>query len=152
MRKKGFTLIELLVVVALIGVLTTLLLANFSAARQRGRDAQRKSDLKNIATALRLYYNDEGGFPDSDTNGQILGCGPTATDPCGWGTSFTAGNQTYMSNLPDDPLSNVSYQYSQIDLDTFSLKACLENTSDDRGVDDPTATWCPTQYVYEVKP
>ena len=71
--RKGFTLIELLVVISLIGVLTTLVLANLNAARERGRDAQRKADLRNIQTALRLFYNDQGGFPTSN-NGQILGC------------------------------------------------------------------------------
>jgi len=62
---SAFTLIELLVVMALIGTLATLLLANFNAARERARDAQRKSDLRNIQTALRLYYNDYGIFPDN---------------------------------------------------------------------------------------
>jgi len=150
--KKGFTLIELLVVVALIGVLTTLVLANFNAARTRGRDAQRKSDLKNISTALRLYYNDFGKYPANDENFQIAGCGTTADEPCDWGTSFASASQSYMTTLPNDPLPNVSYQYTRIDLDTFLLRACLENTSDEKGVVDTSAAWCPTQYVYEVRP
>lgn len=150
--KKGFTLIELLVVVALIGVLTTLVLANFNAARKRGRDAQRKSDLKNISTALRLYYNDYGKYPNNDANSQIAGCGVNAADPCVWGTSFQAGSQSYMTILPDDPLPNVTYRYTRTDLDNFILSSCLENLSDEQGQADTGATWCPTQYVYEVRP
>jgi len=150
--KRGFTLIELLVVVALIGVLTTLVMANFNAARKRGRDAARKSDLKNISTALRLYYNDFGKYPVQDTANQIAGCGATADESCDWGTSFETTSQSYMSVLPNDPLPNVSYQYTRTDLDTFLLQACLENESDEKGVVDTSAAWCPTQYVYGVQP
>ena len=64
-NKKGFTLIELLVVVSLLGVLATLVIANLNSARERTRDATRKSDLRNIQTALRLYYNDKGTYPQS---------------------------------------------------------------------------------------
>ena len=149
---KGFTLIELLVVVSLIGVLATLVLANFNAARQRGRDAQRKSDLRSLQAALRLYYNDHGKYP-AGANGVIMGCGATADTACDWGTgSFAAGTQTYMSTLPDDPLPDITYQYTRVDLDNFILTACLENKSDDKGIVDAGAAWCPSKFVYSVKP
>ena len=148
---KGFTLIELLVVISLIGVLTTLVLANLNAARERGRDAQRKADMRNIQTAIRLYYNDQGGYPSSVT-GQILGCGSGGSSACIWDAEWSVGTMVYMSTLPTDPLPNVDYFYDQTDPDNYTLSACLENTSDDKGVTDPTATWCPTQYVYRVKP
>ncbi|MBI2195693.1 MAG: type II secretion system protein [Candidatus Levybacteria bacterium] len=62
-REKGFTLVELLIVIAIIGVLTTLLMANFIGVRQRARDAQRKSDLRQIQSALELYRSDQGSYP-----------------------------------------------------------------------------------------
>ena len=147
---KGFTLIELLVVISLIGILSTLVLANLNAARERGRDAARKSDLKNIQTALRLYYNDYGKYPENDSAKKIMGCGVPGTTACNGDEPFSAGGQTYMSTLPADPLSDLSYQYERIDLDTFTLKACLENKSDDKGVFDQTAGWCPTKIVYTL--
>lgn len=55
---KGFTLIELLVVLVIIASLATLLTANFVGVRQRGRDAQRKSDLRQIQSAFELYRAD----------------------------------------------------------------------------------------------
>ena len=151
--KNGFTLIELLVVVSLIGVLATLVLANLNAARERGRDAQRKSDIRNIQTALRLYYNDYGKYPTSSTNAEISGCGVVGTGVCTWGESeFSAAGSVYMNELPSDPLPNVFYQYVYVDPDNYTLEACLENKSDEKGVDKPGASWCPTNYVYEVKP
>lgn len=152
---KGFTLIELLVVVALIGVLATLVLANLNAARQRGRDAQRKSDLRNIQTALRLYYNDYGKFPTSTDGRNIEGCGDGGINVCPWGSPFQAGGNTYMSTLPGDPI--YYYRYTQTDADTYTLEACLENKSDEKceDFDDPANAWCETTYggcVYKVQP
>ncbi len=152
-KNKGFTLIELLVVVSLIGILTTLVLANVNSARQRGRDAQRKSDLRNIATALRLYYNDKGVYPSSNS-GQISGCGIDGLTPCTWGTTFVAGSNTYMSTLPDDPLGTPHYRYILLDPDTYTLEACLENASDDKGrAPADGKTWCTTTgWEFLVKP
>ncbi|KKR41619.1 MAG: Type II secretory pathway pseudopilin PulG-like protein, partial [Candidatus Woesebacteria bacterium GW2011_GWB1_40_12] len=56
----GFTLVELLVVIAILGILATIGLVTFSSSQMRGRDAQRKSDLKQISSALEIYYNDYG--------------------------------------------------------------------------------------------
>jgi general secretion pathway protein G len=145
---KGFTLIELLVVVSLIGVLATLVLANLNAARQRGRDAQRKSDLRNIQTALRLYYNDYGNYP-TNMAGNIAGCGADGTSICIWGDPFESGIQKYMSVLPTDPLPDVDYSYQQIDPDDYTLTACLENASDEKGQASAT---CPSAWEYVVQP
>ena len=62
-KKKGFTLIELLVVVAIIGLLATLSIVALNTARAKARDARRVADIKQIQTALELYYNDTGLYP-----------------------------------------------------------------------------------------
>ncbi len=136
--KKGFTLIELLVVVSLIGILATLVLANLNAARQRGRDAQRKADFRNIQTALRLYYNDYGVFPTSTNVGQIVGCDSVPVSisgrACAWGEEgFARDGHVYMSTLPNDLLSDVDYAYARTDPDNYTFTNCLENASDDAG-------------------
>ena len=61
--QKGFTLIELLVVVAIIAILAVLVLANLSSARPKARDAQRKSALRELQTALEVYYTDNESYP-----------------------------------------------------------------------------------------
>ena len=155
---KGFTLIELLVVISIIAVISTLLLANLNAARERGRDTQRKADLRNIQTALRIFYNDYGGFPSSGTGanaGKIVACGQsTSPGPftCEYGSAWSADNKVIMSTLPKDPLSSQAYQYLQVDLDNYTLSACLENKSDDKGVVAGDTTWCPTAWQYQLKP
>jgi len=56
-EKRGFTLLELLVVISILSILITLGLSSFSTSQKKGRDAKRKSDLKEIQQALEQYYS-----------------------------------------------------------------------------------------------
>lgn len=151
--QKGFTLIEMLVVVSLIGVLTTLVAANLNSARERARDTQRKSDLRNIETALRLYYQDYQGFPGAGSGGQISGCGASGTSICSWGSAWSDSLNTYMNKLPKDPLPDQSYKYAvSSDRESYTLDACLENKSDDKGQAASDLTWCTSGWMYRVQP
>jgi len=62
---KGFTLIELLVVVAIIGLLSSVIMASLNSARIKARDAKRAEDIHQIQTAVEMYYNDNGHYPNS---------------------------------------------------------------------------------------
>ena len=62
MKRKGFTLIELLVVIAIIGLLSTLSVVSLNSAREKARDANRKSDMNSISTALELYNVEEDHY------------------------------------------------------------------------------------------
>lgn len=82
-QKKGFTLIELLVVVAIIGLLSTLSIVALNSARAKSRDARRVADVKQIQTALELYYNDNGQYPGSTASltPAYMGVVPTPPTP-----------------------------------------------------------------------
>ena len=64
-QEHGFTLIELLVVIAIIGILSSVVLASLNSARVKARDAKRISEVRQIQTALALYYDTYGQYPGS---------------------------------------------------------------------------------------
>jgi len=116
-KQRGFTLIELLVVIAIIGLLSTLAVVALNNARQKARDARRVSDIKQVQTALELYYNDENGYPATGT----ADSGDTLTGP-------TSG-VTYMSIIPSNPApGGTAYAYLQTGTggSSYSLTYTLE--------------------------
>ncbi|MDO8593056.1 MAG: type II secretion system protein [bacterium] len=127
MRKQsGFTLIELLVVIAIIGLLSTLAVVALNNARAKSRDAKRVSDIKQVQTALELYYNDQNKYPvDSAV---VLGAGDQAClDTEGWDVTACAGATKYMAQVPKNPLpGGADYSYTSADGTTYSINFTLE--------------------------
>jgi len=108
--KKGFTLIELLVVIAIIGVLSTLAVVALNSARQKSRDAKRVADVKQMQTALELYYSDTNSYPVQtdivlgDAAGDDCGTLEPCTKLCDTGFQDDAcGAVTYMGLVPAAP-------------------------------------------------
>jgi prepilin-type N-terminal cleavage/methylation domain-containing protein len=116
-KLHGFTLIELLLVLAIIGALASFILVNLIGVKARGRDAQRKSDLRQMQAAFELYRADTGTYPAAP----LPACG----------SGLTNGGTTYMSKIPCDPLNTGQYTYVYSTTGTtYTLIACLENTND----------------------
>lgn len=90
-KNKGFTLIELLVVIAIIGILAGIVLVSLSKARSKGRDAARKGDMRQIALASEMYYDEFKTYPTAASYSVLTS------------TSFGA----YLTTVPQDPLSPV---------------------------------------------
>src|SRR3989344_6884423 len=120
---SGFTLIELLVAIGIIGILASFLLANFVGVRQRARDGVRKSDLRQIQSALELYRSDQSNYP----TGISLTCGYALTSE---GVVSPPSVTVYMTKIPCDPSSATPYTYSSSAGTTYSLVVCLENEND----------------------
>lgn len=102
---KGFTLIELLVVIAIIGLLSTLAVVALNSARQKSRDSKRVADVKQIQTALELYFADNNGYPLGATTAPTLGAGTATTlSSSGWASTVTG--TSYMGLVPSAPTPN----------------------------------------------
>lgn len=134
-KVKGFTLIELLVVISIIGLLSTLAVVALRNARIKARDTQRKADLKQIVTAMEIYFDQNNTYIISGTG--YSGCS------CGWfnyqGGSYILSiahgieNAGLMTKAPKDPLlktDNDTPQYMKYQCgDGFYVYAKLENPS-----------------------
>lgn len=144
--EKGFTLIELLVVVAIIGVLSSVVLASLNSARGKGRDAARASEIKELEKAIQMYYSDNGSFPSNAgcLNGWCcLGAGDAGTCWSGSYHGSTALDNSlspkYIGTLPRDPLNNIAkagdaYMY-RIDTDAIGIYVTLH-----WGIENPNPT------------
>ncbi len=98
-RSTGFTLIELLVVIAIIGILASVVLVSLNSSRAKARTVRSITDLKQLQTALELYYDANGSYPlSSGSWGGLYTC---------WGTpspNWIVGlAPTYIQSLPRDP-------------------------------------------------
>ena len=127
MNKKGFTLIELLVVIAIIGLLSTLAVVALSSAREKARDSKRLSDLKQIQTALELYYTDSNAYPTAAT---AINVGTTDYICLNKAAGFTttACTLAYMMVVPKDPTSTKNYVYTSATGADYTLTAVLDGT------------------------
>ena len=124
-NQKGFTLIELLVVIAIIGLLASVVLLALNSARSKSRDAKRLADVRQIVSALELFYNEFNGYPTYATgvvSSNFMGALPTAPTPIDGtcATNATASNTyTYTSS---GTASSGTYP-------SYSLTFCLGATT-----------------------
>ncbi len=125
-NRKGFTLIELLVVIAIIGLLSTLAVVALNNARAKGRDARRLSDIKQIQTALELYFNDCNTYPASTTPGSAIA----------QGDGTCAGTVVYMAQVPSNPnprtdggCADSDYTYTFDSAQSYHLTYCIGQTN-----------------------
>ncbi|MEI7620505.1 MAG: FISUMP domain-containing protein [Candidatus Falkowbacteria bacterium] len=127
LKSRAFTLIELLVVIAIIGILATISVLALTNARAKSRDAKRAGDMKQIQTALELFFNDKNRYPTEQewATGQIF-------------STTTAGTSTYMQFIPTAPTpadgnctdgqNSISYSLG-CGGTSYNISFCLGNTT-----------------------
>lgn len=105
MYKRGFTLIELLVVIAIIGILSAIVIASLSNARDRANTAMRLESAKQVQNAIEIYFTTVGNYP-------VTG-GSWSSTCSAWGSRGASASDwipglspTYIPTLPKDPNSD----------------------------------------------
>ncbi len=148
LNKRGFTLIELLVVITIIGILAAFIVASFTSAQQKSRDARRKADLDAIRKAFELQKADSTGakYYGSTTS------------------SLSSATPPYIKNVPTDPQTGAAYLYypgpgtaplpcgSPSQCTDYRLTATFENTADLQIADSQTQCPAPGGWTAPVPP
>lgn len=92
MKHRGFTLVELMVVIAIMGILSSIMYANFNGTKAKSRDDKRVSDMGQLQLALEQYFNKNDVYPDG-----TQGLGALSPD--------------FISVIPTDPSTRANYDY-----------------------------------------
>ena len=88
----------MIVVLAIIAVVAVLIVPNVIGRPDEARVTVAKTDLKTIATALRMYRLDNGDYPTTQQGLEALAARPTAPpEP----RAYPA--EPYLNELPTDP-------------------------------------------------
>lgn len=143
--QRGFTLIELLVVIAIIGILATIVLVSLNAARKKARDVRRVSDMRQVALALEMYYDDNASTGYPGASGSNV-----------WSTMETAIEAGgYITSVPSDPGTGTYEYWVAADKQSYVLNATLEDNSNaalDDDIDTATLGCTCTDPEYCIQP
>ncbi|MCX6793346.1 MAG: prepilin-type N-terminal cleavage/methylation domain-containing protein [Candidatus Falkowbacteria bacterium] len=149
--KKGFSFVELMVVISIIAVLSTMAIISLNSSRVKSRDSKRVADVKQLSSALEMYYNRNGAYPTLVTSGEAL--------------KSPDGLITYMASVPSAPTPNDgncspeqnAFSYEQIGT-SYVVSFCLGGKAGDliggmayatpRGISNSNDTDCGVTIYY----
>ena len=61
--KSGFTIVELLIVIVVIAILAAISIISYVGIREKGVNAQVASEMKQAATSLEIFHEQNGRYP-----------------------------------------------------------------------------------------
>lgn len=93
--QAGFTLLEVMIVVAIIAIIAGIIASNYQTATQKSMAVTIEADLKQIATAIEMYHQDNGVYPPTSQNFTISMLG--------------GNNNPYLKSTPT--LNGILYYY-----------------------------------------
>jgi len=107
-KTAGFTLIEIMVVIGIIGILSAIIFASFSDARQISRDKVRTTTLKEMQLAIEFYKAQNDVYPAagcSTPNTNFAGPGEPGDTEYSKCSDYISGLvPDFMPSLPTDPV------------------------------------------------
>lgn len=135
-KQSGFTIVELLIVIVVIGILAALVITTFSGIQQRGRNAERQTDINAVAGQLEGYYARNGSYPAlADVNAAAWrASNEFRLDTKALADPNNAGSEVLIGTAPAANSTTYSYSYEALpaacttgNCTSYTLTANLEN-------------------------
>lgn len=104
-NNRGISLVELMVAISIIGATATIASAQIDDILPMARDAQRKANIRQVQTALNIYYDDHLEYPISVNNM------PSVSDWSKIEKILEDPEAMYMPEVPQDPLNTNDYVF-----------------------------------------
>src|SRR5919107_6104787 len=83
-RRGGFSLIELLLVLVILAILAAVVVPKFTGRSDQAREAAAKTDVSQMETAIDMFEQDAGRFPNSTEGLTALTRQPQSGDLKAW--------------------------------------------------------------------
>jgi prepilin-type N-terminal cleavage/methylation domain-containing protein len=114
--RGGFTLTELMITVALIGTICAIAIPNFLIYQARSRRSEAFTNLGGIGRAYKVYYGDQGRYPDMVANAVTPPAEaslpkPGAGQPNTTKMTWDAQTESFFNLVGWRPDGNVFYTY-----------------------------------------
>lgn len=129
----GFTLIELLVVITIVSLLTIVVTYSVREQGASTRDAQRQADLRNLQTAIELYKQRYGRYPEG-CNGPVPSINGILNPDTSWsgepGTNYAcSGDEDYIIDLAPEFIRSLPTDPQRKDADSGYVYATNDEGS-----------------------
>src|SRR5690348_14810561 len=146
-RKAGFTLVELLVVIGIIALLIGILLPALNRAREKARQAQCLSNVRQISMAFFMYTNEnKGWFPAPAVFGGTLGQNTVNTGMTPTWIGRAEDWIVWRNKQPSDPLEGAIVPY--LNNPDPSIMRCPSDDPDIARLEPPAAGDTTYPYSY----
>ncbi len=130
-KQVGFTIVELLIVIVVIGILSAITIVAYNSVQGGARDTTRKSDLRQVMTALEIQHAETGEYPSVVGVNAPSSCISAPHWGC-WGFTDSTRfiDKQYISTMPQDPRYKDSAACSYPN--SFATRAYYYSVSADR--------------------
>jgi type IV pilus assembly protein PilA len=132
-EESGFTLIELLAVVLIIGILAAIALAMFSTQKQKGDDADAKSNAGGLVGAVDQCYVETADFTQCDGQGADDKLGAPGL-PVGPGVGHVSVTSVTEDTFQVTAISSIGHHFFVIQgVDGKQVRSCDAGATSDGG-------------------
>ena len=140
-RRSGFTLMEVLLVMAILVIMGTLVVANFSGILFKSKAKSAKIQLQALGKALELYQIDMNAYPDPADGLNALQVPPpqdTLSGSAAWGGPYLK------KAVPPDPWGQPYYyvtDFGDYDQQVYTIWSGGPNMQNENGEGDDIAVY-----------